>query len=517
MALARNTDDADEAAAGARRFASPDVAIVAGTIIAWAAFALVLSGGEPFVFYDTFRDSAYAENIRGGRLLSDPSIAELPWWYAPGNPLLFAAVSAATGASVIDVYASSVYLLNPLVLVLLFVLVRRSWGRAAGAVAVLMAWLGSYWWLTHGLAPMPSIQGVALNIIGLACWQRCASPGWRWPVVTGIALALDLWHHPVCGVILAATIFVHAVSARSILFRNMLIVAAVSGALASPLILHLMRLPKQNLDPFLYVPNEMLDTRFALGWHAPLAAVLGLAGVVLLLRRREAGWLLSYLAVCVVGQSLGYLGHFLKLPIPYLLPHEFQYHGQLALAICAAVAAVELARFSDRHATRAGRLWLPFGRALVFIGVFTFAPALASATHARHYFRYPRRMAAPHEGWLTWLREHTALETTIAADPETAYFITCGMLGRKTVALPPGHANPAAVAEARIAAAREMLSTSDPTEFRRLARLYDVDYLLVTAADLPKEERFERFSETLGLRIAFADPTGRTIVFAIGD
>ena len=106
---------------------------------------------------DTFRDCAYVENILAGRLLQDPSTADLPYWYAPGGPLLCAAVCRLTGLSPVEVYSSSVLWVNVLIPVCIFLLVRMCWGRAVGVAAVLLVWVGSRWWQTHLAMPMPSV------------------------------------------------------------------------------------------------------------------------------------------------------------------------------------------------------------------------------------------------------------------------------------------------------------------------------------------------------------------------
>ncbi|MCH7872623.1 MAG: hypothetical protein IID33_13070 [Planctomycetes bacterium] len=463
----------------AGRDARLDAAFVLLLAAIWSIFVAFATGGDQALFYDTFRDTAYAQNILAGRLLTDPCINGQPFWYAPANPIMFAGLARVTGVSVATLYASSAYWLNLLNFILLYLLVRGIWGRAAAVVTMPMLLVGSYWWLMIAAAPMPSVQGVSLNLIGLMCWHRCRQHGRLWPIVTGLCLAASIWHHPLCGLMLAATILVHVLldaawlhgatgrtsttgrtrPGRHIRLRQMLLVAAVAGLLTAPLILHLAQLPKNNPAPFLYVPNEMLDLKFALHAHAPLVVAFGIAGAILIVKRTPAAaWIVAYLIVAAIGQIAGYLGHFLKLPVPYLLPHEFQYHGQLALAVCAAVGVVALARWSHARATHAGRLWLPFGRCIVFACLLTLAPALRYLPQARHYFISIDEKLAGNETWLNWIRDNTPIDATIVCQPETAHFLVCGLAGRKTVALPSGHLNPAVDADQRTADVETMLS-----------------------------------------------------------
>src|SRR5881397_3111823 len=99
------------------------VALIAG---GWQAFARMATHGQPSLFYDTFRDMAYAENILHGRFWQDPSLAGYSWWYPPGNPLFFAALSTLTKRSLLELYVSSIYWLNVLNPVLLYLLVRSA-------------------------------------------------------------------------------------------------------------------------------------------------------------------------------------------------------------------------------------------------------------------------------------------------------------------------------------------------------------------------------------------------------
>lgn len=511
----------------------------------WCALVAFATGGDRAVFYDTFRDTAYAENMLAGRFLSDPCITGQPFWYAPGNPLLFAGISKLTGVSVASLYASSAYWLNLLNFLLLYLLVRGIWGRAVAGVTLPMLLVGSFWWFMIAAAPMPSVQGVSLNLIGLMCWHRSREPARIWPIVTGIGLAASTWHHPLCGVMLAAAIFVHAIIDAAWLYRSakcpstttagtepgrygpsrpdryfrlrqMLIVAGVAAALTAPLIIHLVRLPKINMDPFLHVPNEMLDLRFALHAHAPLTLVFGIAGAILIVKRTPAAaWIVAYLIVGALGQVPGYLGHFLKWPVPFLLPHEFQFHGQLALAVCAAVGLVALARWSHARATHTGRLWLPFGRCIVFACLLTLTPALRYLPQARNYFISIDQQLDRNKEWLTWLRENTPIDATIACQPQTAYLLVCGLTGRKTVALPPGHLNPAVDADQRASDVETMLTTSDEAEFLSLAVKYGADLLIVPREPPPADGRWEARASWSCLQAALASTNDAPNVYRI--
>lgn len=216
-------------------------------------------------------------------------------------------------------------------------------------------------------------SGIVLNVVGLLCWTRCARCGRGWLLVTGICLALSAWHHPLCAMVLAGAIVVHSLIwaacpsptqaeratepfDRWMLIRRMFVVGVVSFALASPLVVHLARLEKRNTHPLRYFAPELHELSYAAHWHAPLVPVLGLIGAVIVVRTTpRCAWIVGYLVVGLpglLGQVVGYVGHDLSWPIPYLVPHEFQWHEQFALAVCVAVATTTIARRGIRPAQR---------------------------------------------------------------------------------------------------------------------------------------------------------------------
>lgn len=145
-----------------RGWKSPWVDGVIGIAIlaVWIGFIGCVTDGDRGVSFDTFRDMAYAHNILGGRICSDPTIRDMPFWYAPGNQMLAAAQTVLTGCTVTDVFGYSLFWFNGLIPVALFVLVRVAWDRATALTALPMVWVGPYWWLTHSTATMSSTQGL---------------------------------------------------------------------------------------------------------------------------------------------------------------------------------------------------------------------------------------------------------------------------------------------------------------------------------------------------------------------
>lgn len=163
-----------------------------------------------------------------------------------------------------------------------------------------------------------------------------------------------------------------------------------------------------------------------------------------------------------------------------MLPHEFQWHEQLAFLMGAAVAVT---RLSERLASRAR----PVRRRAVRLGwaagllVLAVGPALPSLPLADSYVHRLDR------GWnsmlatAAWVRASTPFDAVFACDPDAGYYLS-GLTGRKCLALPPGHMNPASDVETRYSDLREMLSTPNESVFRSLAARYGATYLLAIPA-----------------------------------
>ncbi len=214
-----------------------DGVIVLLILAAWLPVAWYLTGGLGIVWYDTFRDMAWAENMRAGRIWADPVVAGQTWWYAPGGPLLAAAVARLTGWPVAEVYAASPAWCNGWIPAALYVLARVAWGRGTALLALATVLLGSYWWYTHVAAPIPGIQAVTLMLLVLLGWHLSVTAGraYTWAAISGVLLALTTWYHPMCGILPAFTIALQVLydalrprKCRQRLLGRMLVVAGTA-------------------------------------------------------------------------------------------------------------------------------------------------------------------------------------------------------------------------------------------------------------------------------------------------
>ena len=447
-------------------------------VLAYLAFAYAATGGRPATVYDAFRDMAYAHGILAGGLGRDPMLAGLPAWYPPGNPLAFALLSRLTGVSVNTLYTTSVFWLgwaNPLVL---FWLARLSWGRLAAWLALPCVLLGSRWWLANAAAQMPSVQGVGLALATLIAWRQ-SRDGNRVALSAATVLgALTTWVHPLCGAFALGTVALHGVLAPVLAAREpgehlpasrlavrALGVAFAGGLLALPALQISLHGPILNIAPRHWFSPQLHDARFVLHAYSPLIWIPGAAGIAMAWREwRQHGWLAVWFLLGLVGMLAGYAGHDLGWRVPWLIPHEFQWHAQLALTLAAALAMARWAgNLAERTNVQAPRR---VGWAVILLILAVGPASFALAT--------PRRsLMVLDERWLgivaiaTQLREQLPPDAVIAAPPDASYLIA-GLTGLHVIAVPAGHANPAVDVIARVADAESLLTTGDSARFASL-------------------------------------------------
>lgn len=460
-------------------------------VLVWMLATVGATRGIPAVAYDTFRDMAYAENLRAGRWFVDPAVPGAPWRDPPLSPLLFATLARLSGRPLLDLYASSGYWWNVLIPVLLYLLVRTACrSRAAGVIALFMTGIGSYWWLTRAAAPTPGIQGVAPVLATLLAWRRAQRGGWAWAAATGAMIGATAWYRAPCGIVLLGAIGLHGLYARlrrgaddppldAATARRAGLACGIGLALSLPLLWHLATLPRSAGAPPPPFAPELHDPRYALHAHAPLVPLLGLIGLWRLVRSpRGTFWVAGYVVAGAAGELAGYLGHDLGLPIPWALPQEFQWHEQLALAIAATFGTLWIGERSAARttSTRARHRWRT--AMIVLIVGWALVPPLKQVNWLDESLI---RIDPQWQGLLQtsrWIRDHVPIDTVIACDAGPGYFVN-GLTGRKLVALPRWEMNPAARVDERLRDLETLLSTPNPREFAAVAERYQVGYLLV--------------------------------------
>ena len=521
-----------------------DAVIVLTIVVAWLGFVALLTGGWRMIFWDTFRDMAWAENICAGQVWADPSLPNQSYWYAPGNPLLAAGLALLTRQPVVSIYGYSAFWWDALIPVAIYLLVRTVWDRLTALCALPAVFLGSFTWLTHCTATTPGFQGVVFELVGLLCWHRCvqATAGstglprrrWIWAPVTGFVLSLSAWYHPLCAIVLAAAIGLHTAldmavpglghaatrhrpSGHLALLGPMLVVALVAATLTAPLMMHFLPLQARNPALLHFFADELIDPRYYAQALAPLVVLGVLPGVWFIVRRTpQAAWVIAYLLVGLLGQAAGYLAQLRGWRMPYLLPHEFLWHAQLATGICAAVGVTGLARALAQGAHSAPGRRAAVGLAAVALLVVTTGPGARGLPQSGKYLRDLEPLLARTAEVRAWIRANTSLAATFLSSSDTTYEIVCGLTGRKGVVLPPGHTNPAVNPADRSRDSQTMLETTDPGTFRLLAERYGVTHLvLVFMTPAPVPEVRARYAPWSWLEPVFHSSDGTAIIYHV--
>ena len=502
-----------------------DGIVVLAIVVAWY---LCLSGPVQEVVPvadDTYRDAACAENILHGRIVEDPSMTGLPYWYAPGGPLLYAAVSKLTGIRPLELYSRSVLWLHVWIPVGFYLVVRWYWDRAVALVALAMVWLCSPWWQTHLMMPMPSIQGLVFILAALALWRPALQRGPGWSVLLGVVLAACTWHHLLSAVIVSGAIGCHALfwtPARPVgrwlaALKRALVAGAVCAVLIFPLAWHLARLPVNNPAPPTYYGSQLDEPPFALQIYTPLLIPAAVVGLVIVARKRRdpAAWVLGYLTVGLVGQASAYAHRYLGLSVPTLLPHEFQWHGQLALGILAAVGIVALARRACRGVSRA-----PARRLATTVSVLLLVVLVAAPDRLRAFERYddywrsaqcdPDVLAA-----MDWIRQNSAIDDVFVCGYMTGYYEIAGRTGRKLILMPEGRANIAADVRQRRHDLAYLETTKDPEWFLATAvDTYGARFAYLADGDRVLRDRWPTWDI---FEAAYRSPQGKRTILRIVD
>lgn len=541
---------------GSRAGHAADLAFILALALVWVFGIGTLTQWKRTAWFDTFRDMAWAHNMLEGRFWADPTIPGYSFWYPPGNPLLHAGVGALGGWSVADVYGYSGIWLNVWLPIALYLLVRIAIGRLAAILALMTVLFGSIAWLTHVAGNIPGVEALGLNLLGLLLWHKCglatvdgsrAAASWAWAVATGVVLALTAWYHPLCAMVLAASIFIHAVlraaapprAARHRLAVRMAVVAAVSFALAAPLIWHMLRIQSARSALLQFFAPELIEPDFYAQSLTPLVVLASLLGFwEIARRRRQLLWIPAYASVSLFGLALGYLGSRPHIDLPYLLPHEFLWHGQLAIGIAAAVGLESAGRrltdaierswtecrrrretASPAHITpyiQSRRAAQPAAAILaIMLCIAIVWPAFAAVGRIDEYFWDLELLLQETGGLAPWVKANTSIDDCFVAPPDQGYLIIAGLTGRKCVAVAPGHMHPLVPREERERAVRVMLETEDEATLLELARRYNVSYVFFPFTHASPDAVAARYAGWPHVALAWQSADGLLAIYRI--
>lgn len=500
-----------------------DVAIVTAILSVWMwRFAEPVAQRLP-VMSDTFRDSAHVHNILKGYVWADPSTRGFSYWYAPGSPLLCAAISAWTGVDPLEIYAYSILVCNVWIPVGWYLLVRFCWNRWTGVLTLVLVMTCSRWWQSHVAGPMPSIQGMVFVVASFAVWQWVMLRGRYWTVVLGVVLALCTWFHILSGMIASATIVGHALlqarrgDAHRAVIKRAAGAAAICAILVSPLAWDMLNIPVRNAAPPTYFAPQLADVGHALHSATPLFLPVALAGMLGIAREQSSkhSWIWAYLLVGLAGQVPAYIRFWFDWPLPRLLPHEFQWHAHVALGVSASVVVVSTCR---RLVSGIRRPMVQNGAMMTSLAIFV--ALIAGPDRLRGLDKIEERWISAR--WsselrytLEWIRRNTGIQDVIVARYLPAFYEIAGGTGRKLILMPELRANMAVDVRARRNDLYRLENTRDPQEFLDIAvHRHGAEFVFLTPEYRHLLERWRQWSI---MEPAYRSPTGERMILRIVD
>jgi hypothetical protein len=405
----------------------------------------------------------------------------LPAWYPPGIPALFACAAFLTGVDPGLLYSTSFLWLSWILPVSIFLLARHVWDRATAWLTVPFVVFGSRWWLVHALVPMSSILSVSVGLLALLAWNRCRGRPIRGAALAAGLIGATMWCHVLCGAMVVGAIVTQEVLGGGAAGphrgaidppwkRPGLWAVAIGVLLGSPPLLTQFLMPRLNAAPLHWFAPELHDPRFVIQSETPLVPVLGLVGMVHAVRHRaREGWLLGYVTLGMLALGLGYLGHDVGWPLPWAVPHQFQWHAQLGLSLAAAAAAVRLGRGFRRGAVAV----------MLLVAIVSIGPGLRRSRDASSYLiSLDYRFGGVFE-MSRWIQRNLPPRSVLVGAPDVVY-VVAALSGSFTILPSLGHLNPAADVKARLRDVSALFTASDDDALSAIASRCGAQYLLVT-------------------------------------
>ncbi len=483
----------------------PDLTFLALLGVFWIVCVAPIVIDEQRRGFDVFRDVAYAVNIQHGQWLSDPAYPGQTIWYPPLGPAVMAGLAGLFDVTPTDCYRWSQLLFNWTLPLGLFLIVRLGWSRRSAMAATIAFLLAVPWWQSEVAHGQPSIHSVTWGWVALLLYGLQRNRGsMGWAIGCGCFVGLAFWHHPFIPATLIAVFALETAWACGTGFpaghnggfnkapmARTACLLAVALVVAAPILYMMLHGPVLNREPREYIASELGTFEFALMRGNLWIWATGLIGLICSIRRADLGsrLLILALAVSVVGQLPGYGRLFeLGLPsfIPTLVPHEFQRMFQLGWAICVGVGidaglTALTARFNLLRVRPIAVSALTL-LALVATGVW----GLPGAPKNLGRFLIAEPLPPAFVTTIGWIKDNTDINDVFACEPGWSFAWLNAETGRKVWISARGHSNPRVDWLARQEVLIELLETSSPETFWRLARARGIDYFIPSPSWNPK-------------------------------
>jgi hypothetical protein len=534
-----------------------DALIIVGLIVVAGGQALSVTTGlhlppDP----DLFRSAAITQTMVDGAWTADPFYAGESNWYNPLVPAVVAALHGLTGTPILELYARGGVMLNALIPLAFWALVRVLFGSGTAVAAVftflfltprgLPGWsTAGYWpWLFSGVFTQAVFYLSLLAVDSAGRSMRLS----QW-LRAGVALGVVFLGHTAPALIVGGVLVLtatrgwrHGCSAR----QSVLMLAAglfVAGCVSFPIIMSVgvhyrFAVANDVLALYAYPGTEPENIVDLLRAHANAGGALALLGVGLLAfdrGRRKRVWVIGY---WVIINALFLFLHYgrtaldsvgLRIPPIVTAFHFFIY----ADAIVTVFAGYALWRIVEAAARLASRLvfrsssvattWLTpslAARALLLtVVLLSVRPALASR-RAREDFDESRARALQYQSRPAnqaireWIRGRTTPGTVFLASPLMSLYVVAPA-GGKVVSLDAVFANPyvnAASRERDQFTMEDRIHENDRAGYCAVAPRYQVRYVITDSkggdVTVPAETFLEEALATDGIRIWRAPDCG---------
>jgi hypothetical protein len=490
---------------------------------------------------DLFRSAAITQTIVDRAWTGDPFFAGEANWYNPLVPAIVAALHALTGTPILELYARGGPLLNLLVPLAFWALVRVLLGSGAAVAATfaflflpprgLPGWsIAGYWpWLFSGVFTQAVFYAGLLAADGAG---RSVRPS-RW-LLGGLALGVVFLGHTAPALLFGGVLVLTAVricrrgcpAGRSaFLLAASLVVASV---VSLPVILSVAvryRFAVVNDVPAAWAfpdtePANLLNLLRENVSAGGLLALLGLALLVFDRERRQRAWVIGYWgAVNAVFLILHYGRAVLDsvgLRIPPLVPaFHFVLYAEAILTILSGYALWRIVELAAGPVPRLVAWTTPatVARVLMLAIVVGSVPPALSNRRAREDFDESHERALQyqrgpgHRDIREWIRANTEPGTVFLTSDAVSLYVVAPV-GGKVVSVEAVFANPYVDVASRDRdrfTMQDRIHENDRAGFCAVAPRYGVRYVIMDAKPEeqpePRGTFLEEVFETNGMRI----------------
>ena len=474
---------------------------------------------------DLFRDLGAAQSILDGQGGVDPSYAGERRWYNPLVPALIAFASRVCHTPLHEAYTRFGTGLNLLAPLAFYAMVRTLFNRGVALASLLsFLFLGpSHWpsWLHATYSPWlwPCNFAQGLFYLAILAWVWAARRrSLALAPLVGAALGLTLLAHAAPAFLLVGVLGVAFVAeflpagatfaSRSALLTFFAVLGLTTIIVGWPFLGEWLNRPRsvQNPAPLTWVAGELTLQ----SWRQAVARVFGLRGglalfgaAILIATRRTANLvcrhteraILAWGVVASLGLGYGYAAQLIALP-PFLPSWHFFFYLQALQSVLFGVGVAALvgllldgryrafvAALTERPTERQ---WQYLAGAASLLGIFVLATQSRYAERADLVENRKASLgyaAEPATKIYDWLLRHARPSEVVLAEGDPNFY-GVQPSGRKLVALPRLFSNPFVALEPRAEDSTRMfadLEADNESDFRALARKYDVHYVVLAA------------------------------------